>query len=77
MRKTMAFEWKGEEERAFEVLKEALTKLPVLAKPDFGKEWLLEVDTSGESVGTVLSQNQESGDVHPVYFWSRQLGRAE
>jgi hypothetical protein len=77
MRKTVVFEWRKEEEKAFEILKEALTKSPVLAKLNFGKEWLLEVDTSGESIGAVLSQNQESGDAHPVYFWSRQLGRAE
>ena len=73
----VAFEWGSKEERAFEELKDALTKLPVLAKPNFGKGWLLEVDASGESVGAVLSQTQESGDDRPVYFWSRQLGAAE
>ena len=75
--KAKVFEWKEKEEKAFEKLKSALTSEPVLAKPNFQKGWFLDVDASQNSLGTVLSQDDDDGINHPVYFWSRQLGKAE
>ncbi len=74
--KAITFEWGEEQQRSFEQLKEALTTAPVLGKPDYTKDWLLEVDASDIAIGAILSQEWDTG-VHPVYYWSRQLGKAE
>ena len=57
----------------FDQLKGQLTQAPVLAYPQFGKDFLLETDTSGVALGAVLSQKQEDGTIHPIAFASRML----
>jgi hypothetical protein len=49
----------------------------VLCKPDYQKDWVLDVDASDIALGAVLGQEQDDKEVHPVYFWSRQLCAAE
>ena len=46
---------------------------PVLAFPQPGKEFVLEVDASGVAVGGVLSQSQGDGLLHPVAYFSTAL----
>lgn len=75
--KKVPFEWKPEQQKAFEELKKAMTTAPVLGKPNYEKEWVLEVDASDVALGAVLGQEQDDLEVHPVYFWSRQLNHAE
>ena len=55
---------------AFEALKQACTNSPVLAFPDYTKDFLLETDASKEGLGAVLSQKQEDGWFHPVVYGS-------
>ena len=50
---------------------------PVLVFPDFDKPFLLEMDTSKEGLGVVLSQKQDDGCYHPVTFGSCSLTPAE
>ena len=49
----------------------------VLAYPDFGRDFILETDASINGLGTVLSQAQEDGKVHPVAYASRALSPTE
>jgi hypothetical protein len=43
-------------EDAFDCLKNMLTSAPVLALPNFAKQFEIECDTSGISIGGVLMQ---------------------
>lgn len=56
MLKKGEFDWTNESEATFEALKQAMTTTPVLALPDFTKEFVVECDASGKGVGVVLSQ---------------------
>ena len=76
-RKEVPFIWTSACENAFHALKESLTKAPVLAYPEFSRDFILETDASILGLGAVLSQQQEDGDTHPVAYASRSLAPAE
>lgn len=75
--KKIPYQWGKEQQEAFEKLKFAMTTAPVLCKPNFQQDWVLDVDASDVALGAVLGQEDKEGEVHPVYFWSRQLGNPE
>ena len=58
---------------AFWALKQACMNSPVLAFADYTKDFLLEMDSSKEGLGAVLSQKQEDGCFHPVAYGSWAL----
>ncbi|KAL6723933.1 hypothetical protein Aduo_018883 [Ancylostoma duodenale] len=72
------FVWKPEHEKAFVTVKELLTKAPVLAQPDVGKARdgtrPFYIYTDASRIG---AQEQEDGFLHPVYFASKPLSKAE
>ena len=55
---------------AFLELKRALCTGPVLATPDFSKQFVLQTDASQVGVGAVFSQIQDCIE-HPIMFISR------
>ena len=69
--------WGSESEQAFITLKDLLTDSPVLAYPDFKKEFVVEVDASLQGLGACLSQYDEKKELHPIAFASRGLRGAE
>eukprot|EP00253_Pinus_taeda_P005850 PITA_05850 len=52
--KKNAFSWTLEATKAFEHLKEAMCRAPVLAMPHFTKTFIVECDASGNRIGDVL-----------------------
>ena len=72
-RKDTPFIWTQQCEEAFEQLKDLMTRAPLLAFPDFSRDFLLETDASGDGLGAVLAQKLEDGTVHPIAYASRTL----
>lgn len=63
---------------ALQQLKTRFTTTPILTVPDPSRQFLVEMDTSNEGVGAVLSQCSENDNkLHPCAFLSRKLSLAE
>jgi hypothetical protein len=69
LRKNTPFVWTCETQASLQALKDALVSAPVLALPNFSKEFVVETDASNTRMGAVLLQ----GD-HPIAFVSKPLG---
>jgi hypothetical protein len=69
LKKNTMFCWTTEHDTTFECLKTALSQAPVLALPDFSKQFILETDACAVGIGAVLMQ---AG--HPLAFVSKALG---
>ena len=76
-KKDSPFNWGAEQQEAFVSLKELLITAPVLAFPNFSKDYLLETDASGVGLGAVLAQRREDGAVTPIAYASRTLQKHE
>ena len=61
LKKTQAWQWSAEQQEAFEKLKLALTKAPVLARSDFTREFTVQCNASNDAIGAVLSQEFDDG----------------
>ena len=58
---------------AFSLLKDALSRGPVLRNPDFDRPFTLQTDASEFAIGVVLSQTDDDGLEHPVSYYSKKL----
>ncbi|XP_039121357.1 uncharacterized protein LOC120258078 [Dioscorea cayenensis subsp. rotundata] len=59
-----AFIWTSSATQAFEQLKEALTRTPVLQLPNFNEPFVVQTDASGTGVGAILMQQG-----HPLAYF--------
>ena len=75
-RKEARFEWSDGCQEAFSRLKKVLMEAPVLPFPDPSSPYLLDIDSSAGSLGSVLSQVKDSKK-HVVAFYSSKLTKPE
>lgn len=74
--KDKQFEWTTRQQEAFDKLKSALVRQPVLRLPDSSLPFVVATDASDFAIGAVLSQEFGEG-LQPVAFFSRMLKSAE
>ncbi|QRW17779.1 Retrotransposable element Tf2 protein [Rhizoctonia solani] len=68
VKKDTLWKWDTREQEAFQGLKDAITNALVLCHADPSKPYFLETDASGAALGSILSQRQEDGRLHPLGF---------
>ncbi|CAG8495755.1 3549_t:CDS:2 [Cetraspora pellucida] len=71
------YEWKIEQQAAFDELKQRLTMSPVLAHPQDNKNYILYTDASHLALGAVLCQPENDGFERVVEYASRSTKPAE
>ena len=74
--KGQKFIWSDECENAFKILKQKIVASPVLAHPDFSKEFIIDTDASDLAIGAVLSQKFD-GQERVIAYASRTLTKSE
>ena len=72
-----AFVWTEECQEAFDELRRRLTSAPVLAYPDFSRQFILDTDASDTGIGAVLSQLDDDGRERVIAYGSRLLTKTE
>ena len=75
-KKGAKFVWSTECEKAFQTLKGELTSAPIMAYPQPGVRYIVDTDSSGFAIGSVLSQVQD-GLERVISYGSRVLKPAE
>lgn len=70
-KKGIHFEWGAVQQDAFDCLKRLLTSAPLLALPNFAKQFEIECDASGIGIGGVLMQ-----EGRPIAYFSEKLSGA-
>jgi len=68
VKKNVVFKWDQEQVKAFETLKDKLTKTPILALPNFTKTFEVECDASNIGIGAIFLQ-----EGHPIAYFSEKL----
>ena len=71
------FVWEAEHQAAFDQIKSILVSGKVMGHPDFSRPFVLDVDASDFALGAELSQEDDKGDLRPIYYASRHLEKSE
>ena len=77
LKKDVVFRWERDQQSAFDLLKQALTSPPLMLLPNFDRDFVLHTDASATGMGAVLSQLDDAGTEHPVYYASKTLSPSE
>ncbi|GKC09256.1 reverse transcriptase domain-containing protein [Tanacetum coccineum] len=74
--KDTKFDFSDDCKKAFNILKEKLTKTPIIISPDWNVPFELMYDASDFAVGAVLGQ-QIDGKFKPIYYASKTLNNTQ
>ena len=77
MEKGATFKWTETCQSSFDKLRKCLCAPPVLAFPDFSREFILDTDASDCGIGGVLSQIDANGRERVIAYGSRTLSKLE
>ena len=76
-KKEQKWQWGKEQAEAMELLKETMTKEPVLGQLDEEEPFEVEVDASGFAIGAVLLQRGKDKKRHPIAYYLATLTATE
>lgn len=77
LKKGQPFQWKRDQQEAFEILKKRLMTAPILAYPNFKQTFILATDASYNGYGATLSQIGPDKKEHPIAYASKSLRPGE
>ena len=77
LKKDSEVKWTTEAKESFVHIKRVISEAPVLASPDYLKEFLIFSFASEHTITAVLLQNNEEGFEQPIAFFSKILRDAE
>jgi len=72
-RKEVSWEWGDEQQTAFDTLKTAMVREPILQHFDPERPVTIETDASDYAIGAICSQPDDNRILHPVAYYSRKL----
>lgn len=70
-RKHVKFQWTEECQNSFDQIKRIMTSEPILAYPDFDKEFELFTDASQTAIGALLAQRDDNNQLRAVSYLGR------
>ena len=76
LKKDSKVKWMVEAKQAFEEIKIALTKTPVLTSPKFDRDFIIFSFASEHTIAAVLLQKDDQGCEKPIAFFSKALRNA-
>jgi hypothetical protein len=77
LKKNNEFKWTAEAKASFAHIKKIIGEAPVLASPDYLKEFLIFSFAFEHTIAAVLLQKNEEGFEQPIAFFSKSLRDAE
>jgi hypothetical protein len=77
LKKDSEIKWTVEAKASFERVKKSISEAPVLASPDYTKEFQIFSFASEHTIAVVLLQKNEEGFEQPIAFFSKSLRDAE
>ena len=72
LKKNQKFTWNKEQQESFNMIKNCLSKSPILIYPDLEKSLIVQTDASLTGIGCCLLQEVDNVK-HPVCYYSRSL----
>jgi hypothetical protein len=77
LKKNNEVKWTTEAKESFARIKKVISEAPVLASPDYLKDFLIFSFASEHTIAAVLLQKNEEGFEQPIAFFSKSLRDAE
>jgi hypothetical protein len=77
LKQDRSFFWTDDVENAFVGIKKVISSAPVLAKPDFEKEFMIYTNATKEGIFVILMQGDDQGNKKLVAYMSQSLSDDE
>jgi hypothetical protein len=77
LKKENKFKWKTKAKDSFECIKKVIGEAPVLANPNYTKEFLIFSFSSEHTITVMLLQKNDEGFEKPITLFSKSLRDVE